>query len=85
MPDLHARLVQGGRVKMYAYTSNESNVEDGMAEASLKIPVLRFSGTWIKIDCHLRKTQNNPPLVINESPFFYMYIRFSTSKETKAI
>ncbi|MDR7128686.1 hypothetical protein J2X69_001018 [Algoriphagus sp. 4150] len=27
--------LQGGRVKMYAYTSNEANVEDGMAEASL--------------------------------------------------
>ncbi len=37
LPD---RQVQGGRVKMYAYTSNEANEEDGMAEASLKILVL---------------------------------------------
>ncbi|WP_233755749.1 hypothetical protein [Algoriphagus sp. AGSA1] len=27
LPD---RQVQGGRVKMYAYTSNEANIEDGM-------------------------------------------------------
>ncbi|MDR7132566.1 hypothetical protein J2X69_004939 [Algoriphagus sp. 4150] len=43
--------LQGGRMKMYAYTSNEANVEDGMAEASLKIPVLGFSDAWIKTYC----------------------------------
>ncbi|MDR7130450.1 L-alanine-DL-glutamate epimerase-like enolase superfamily enzyme [Algoriphagus sp. 4150] len=43
--------LQGGRVKMYAYTSNEANEEDGMAEASLKVPVLGFSDAWIKTDC----------------------------------
>ncbi|MDR7128606.1 hypothetical protein J2X69_000938 [Algoriphagus sp. 4150] len=44
--------LQGGRVKMYAYTSKEATVEDGMAEASLKIPILEFSDTWIKTYCH---------------------------------
>ncbi|MDR7132042.1 hypothetical protein J2X69_004408 [Algoriphagus sp. 4150] len=43
--------LQGGRVKMYAYTSNEANVEDGMPETSLKIPILGFSDAWIKTYC----------------------------------
>ncbi len=34
--------LQGGRVKMYAYTSNEANTEDGMAQTSLKIPIFVF-------------------------------------------
>ncbi|MCE7057010.1 hypothetical protein LZF95_20185 [Algoriphagus sp. AGSA1] len=42
-PWMQARQVQGGRVMMYAYTSNEAKVEEGMAEASLKIPILGFS------------------------------------------
>jgi hypothetical protein len=45
------RQVQSGRMKMYAYTSNEPNKEDGMPEASLKISDFEiFKCTQIKLD-----------------------------------
>ena len=41
-------------MKMYAYTSNEPNEEDGMPEASLKISNFEiFKCTQIKLD-HLK-------------------------------
>lgn len=46
-----SRQVQSGRMKMYAYTSNEPNEEDGMPEASLKISSFEiFRSTQIKLD-----------------------------------
>ncbi len=35
------------RVTMYAYTSNQTNKEDGMPETCSKISILRFSDVWI--------------------------------------
>ena len=43
MPDLPARQVQGGQMKMYAYSSNEANVEKYLFDPQSSISLISQS------------------------------------------